>query len=80
MISGPTSPITPVSSEFLRPDDQCFRKEGPYQRRPAMFSTSGEDVERKMENGGGRGQGPPRWDRQAVYQVLSQEDTQNIRA
>lgn len=75
---GPTSPVTPTSSEFLRWDDRCFRKEEPYQHRPAMFSTSGEDARKKTKWWGERS-GPPsthtKWGGQGGgYQALSKED------
>lgn len=47
------SPVLPTSSEFLRPRDQSFRKEEPYQPRPAMLSTFGEDVGGKQKLGEG---------------------------
>lgn len=46
---GRMSPIIPASPEFVRADDQCFRKEETYQCRPATFSTSGEDAGRKQK-------------------------------
>lgn len=68
------SPIPPASSEFLRPEDQCFRKEEPYQRRPAMLSSSGEDTGRKTDCAGRRGRGPQSEAGGALgYQALSHE-------
>lgn len=76
---GPMSPITLTSSEFLRQDDQCFRKEETYQHRPVMFSTSGkmQGGKQKMAEEGVRA---PQSEvtRTFGYQELSQEDKTSL--
>lgn len=70
-------PLSPPPAPFLRWDDLCFRKEEPYQHRPAMFSTSGEDAPKKTKWWGEASD--PLYTQSEVtrvvgYQALSDED------
>lgn len=72
---GPTPPITPASSECLRPDGPCFRKEEPYQHSAAMFSTLGRTQEENKKWWGGGIRAPQNEvTRLIASQAISQED------
>ena len=60
---SPSPPLT-LSSETRW---SGLEKEEPYQRRAAVLSTSEEMTGRKTEDGGGRGQGPPKWGEWGIW-------------